>query len=266
MAIIRRLLGRRAGASTPTQPATLFSVDPVTQAAAQRVERAGHCACLAVRTRKGTPGVPNLHTEPQNSRAPGWAKVVELVSAEAEARSAVFEPSARIPPPEWAGVITLPASIADLTAVREVRLYGSHLRRLPPELGRLSALEELDVYTSYSLHWLPYEVMRCARLVRTRMSTRALYGNRKTRLPFPRLSHPIEALTPATCSVCDRPFGAAPPRPYWTTLRVGTDDAPLLVHSCSEGCTARVPDAPPGYHARPHKGGGGVGIPDPELG
>ena len=125
----------------------------------------------------------------------------------------------------------------------------------------MSSLRELDLYTSYSLHWLPYEVTRCASLNASRMSTRALYGNRKTRLPFPRLSWPIDVLLPATCSVCDRPFGERFPEPFWTTQRVGTDYVPLLVHSCSKACTDSVPSAPPGFFERPHKGGGGVGMP-----
>ena len=97
------------------------------------------------------------------------------------------------------------------------------------------------------------------------MSTRALYGNIKTRLPFPRVSVPKDTLVPESCSVCDRPFGESSVQVHWTTQRIGTDIVPLLIHSCSTACTASVPDAPDGYHSRPHKGGGGVGMPDPDL-
>src|SRR5215831_8350394 len=123
-----------------------------------------------------------------------------------------------------------------LTPCSKFRGHLSHLRRLPPEIGRMTSLRELDIYTSYSLHWLPYEVSRCANLSASRMSTRALYGNGKTRLPFPRLSRPIERLLPATCSVCDQPFGERTPQPFWTTQRVGTDCVPLLIHGCSSAC------------------------------
>lgn len=191
--------------------------------------------------------------------------LLEYVTEAAATKASIFEPSARIPAEQWSGVITLPREIETLSDVKEIRLYGSHLRRLPPQIGRLAALGNLDVYTSYSLHWLPYEVRRCSRLRETRMSTRALYGNFKTRLPFPRLAGAIEALTPETCSVCDQAFGASGPRAFWTSLRVGTDIVPLLIHACSGACIAAVPDAPEGYHARPHKGGGGVGMPDTEL-
>ncbi len=47
-------------------------------------------------------------------------------------------------------VITLPAETATLTQVKEIRLYGSHLRRLP-EIRANVVAPELDVYTSYSL-------------------------------------------------------------------------------------------------------------------
>jgi hypothetical protein len=261
VSIINRWFGKQNTSPLTNQPAVLFSVDPATKAASQRVERGGHCACLQTRTKKGGPGVPNLHVEPQDLTPLGWGRIVEALRSCEEAGSSVFEPSAQIPANEWAGVITLPSEVGSLKMLKALRLYGSHLRRLPPELGRLSALENLDIYTSYSLHWLPYEVTRCIRLRETRMSTRALYGNRKTRLPFPRLSGVVETLLPDTCSVCDQPFGTASPRLYWTTLRVGTDNAPLLIHSCSEKCTALVPNAPAGYHPRPHKGGGGVGMP-----
>lgn len=240
----------------------LIALDPVTEAAAQRVERSGHCACLASRTKRGTPGVPSLHVDTQDISSPGWTALLKLV-AEASAKHAkIFEPSASLAADQWSSVITLPQSVGALAAVEQVRLYGSHLRRLPPQVGRLEALEDLDIYTSYSLHWLPYEVMRCSRLRETRMSTRALYGNSKTRLPFPRLAGAIEVLMPETCSVCDQAFGEDEPQVFWTTQRIGTDIVPLLIHGCSAACVALVPDSPKGYYARPHKGGGGVGMPD----
>jgi len=74
-------------------------------------------------------------------------------------------------------------------------------------------------------------------------------------LPFLRLSHPIEILLPATCSVCDQPFGERTPQPFWTTQRVGTDYVALLIHSCSSARINAVPSAPSGFFERPHKVG-----------
>lgn len=163
-------------------------------------------------------------------------------------------------------VITLPPEIASLTEVKTVFTYGSHLRRLPSEIGRMTSLEKLDIYTSYSLHWLPYEITRCSMLRDSRISTRALYGNRNTRLPFPRLDRPIDTLLPGTCSVCDRSFGERAPQLFWLTLTIGTDTVPLLVHSCSKDCTLSLPRPPEGYFAGPHKGGDGVGMPEQGYG
>lgn len=261
MSIIKRLFGMSASDAEPT----LFSIDPSTLAAAQCVERGKHCACLASRTKKGTPSVPNLHTEAQDITATGWLLLQQLISSGGGTSSSVLEPSATIPPDQWSAVITLPPTVANLSAVASLRLYGSHLRRLPSEIGRMSALTNLDIYTSYSLHWLPYEVTRLTALRDSRMSTRALYGNLKTRLPFPRLAGPVDTIMPQTCSVCNQPFGENGPQLFWTTQRIATDVAPLLIHSCSAECTAHVPDAPDGYYPRPHRGGGGVGMPAPDL-
>ena len=245
----------------PTSGLPRLSVYPTTQAAAERITRRDHCACLMKRKKK--PIVPKLHTEFQNQDEPGWKQLVDLVRISAEKQLSVLEPSAHIPWEDWIRVITLPAALGSLSRVKEVRLYGSHLRRLPPEIGAMTNLQNLDIYTSYSLHWLPYEITRCHQLTKSRISTRALYGNRKTRLPFPRLNRPVEALLPSTCSLCDRLFGEVTPQLYWITLPVGTDVVPLLVHSCSNDCTLSIPQPPKGYFQRPHKGGGGVGMPDP---
>ena len=48
-------------------------------------------------------------------------------------------------------------------------------------------LEWFDTYTSHRLHRYPYEITRCQRLRSSSVSTRALYENFKTRLPFPHL-------------------------------------------------------------------------------
>lgn len=223
----------------------LFSIDAPTKKAIARITRREHCGC--------SKAAPELHSESQNDGVPGWQKALTWVEDLTKSHAEVLEPSS-ISWEEWMDVITLPSSIESLANVKAIRLYGSHLRRIPPEIGRMHALRELDIYTSYSLHWLPYELTRCRQLKKSRMSTRAMFGNRKTHVPFPRLGAPLAALTPASCSVCDREFGETPEL-FWHTLRLGTDDVPLLIHSCSAACTRAVPDAPVGYSKRPHKGG-----------
>ena len=219
------------------------------------------CECLAEYAQLGAAFRPPLHVEVQDEGVAGWQQLTKLVDDFEQSGATFLAPSKHIPWEHWQHVITLPREVAALTCVQEFLAYGSNLRRLPPEIGRMSSLRKFDIYTSYALHWLPYEIMRCQDLYWSAMSTRTLYGNRKTRLPFPRLSNPIDVLMPETCSVCDLPFEGRSPQVYWTTQRVGTDDVPLLIHGCSYACIEQVPSAPPGYVARPHRGGSDSALP-----
>ena len=158
----------------------------------------------------------------------------------------------------WARIVTLPASVARLTAVTRFNLYGSSLVRVPPEIGEMAALREFTPYTSYRLHWFPYEITRCRRLADGTVSTRALYGNCKYRPPFPRLPQMLDVVIPARCSVCGGPFDAGGPSQRWVSLPVGTDVLPLLVHACSGECVERIPAPSEGYVRTPHEGGLGV--------
>ena len=241
----------------------LFSIDEATQAAFGRITKRDHCSCIINETKAGRPQVPTLHVN-VIEETDEWEKTKKYIAKIHNENRSTFEPSTFMPWEEWMQMFTLPSDIQILSHVTNIRLYGSHLQRLPPEIGHLNKLQNLDIYTSYSLHWLPYEVTRCRNLRESRMSTRALYGNRNTRLPFPRLRGFQKELSPSTCSVCDLPFGNRIPHRWWTTQRVGTDYVPLLVHSCSSACTESIPDSPKGFFQRPHKGGGGVGMPDEE--
>lgn len=95
--------------------------------------------------------------------------------------------------PERRQVVTLPPTIAELTAVRRLLLYGTNLVRLPPEIGAMTGLRAFDPYTSHRLHWYPYELTRCPELADSTVSTRVLYGNFKFRPPFPALRPVTEA-------------------------------------------------------------------------
>jgi len=154
--------------------------------------------------------------------------------------------------------VTLPPTIGKLKSVKFLNLYGSSLAWIPPEIGKMSSLEDFRPYTSYRLHWFPYEITRCKNLKRSVVSTRALYGNFKYRAPFPRLPRSHDSYRPKWCSVCDRPFGDSEPLQFWVSLRVATDVLPLLVHACSKECLSRIPTPPDGYVQTPHQGGLGL--------
>jgi hypothetical protein len=210
------------------------------------------CHCLE---RQGGWRELKIHAEQQDTTCSAWMRLLELVEEAASDLREEFSPRREMQPEQWAQIVTLPPSIAKLKSIRRLNLYGSHLVRIPPEIGEMTSLEEFTPYTSYRLHWFPYEITRCANLKASTVSTRALYGNYKNRPPFPRLPQLHDTYTPASCSVCAAPFGGSTPLQYWVSLRVATDVLPLLVHACSADCLSKIPAAPKEYIDRPHQGG-----------
>lgn len=140
-----------------------------------------------------------------------WRRLLELIDVAAADGREVFAPAQDLGPEDWSQIITLPRSISKLRCVKHLQLYGSNLERIPPEIGELEALERFTPYTSYNLHWFPYEITRCRKLVDSTVSTRALYGNRTNRLPFPKLPIHSKEILPDACSICRGPFGSQGP-------------------------------------------------------
>lgn len=196
-----------------------------------------------------------LHLEAQDTSLPGWHALLQLVETAALDGRETFAPKKELSPELWNQCIILPPSIAKLKNIKKLNLYGSSLLRIPPEIGALDNLEEFVPYTSYGLHFFPYEITRCSRLSRSTVSTRALYGNYKYRPPFPSLASPVKELIAANCSVCDGPIDRSRVEQLWISLRVATDVLPLLVNSCSRSCVERLPHPPEQYVQGPHKGG-----------
>lgn len=212
-----------------------------------------------------------FHTERQDTSAPGWQRLLKLIDEAAADGREEFRPLIELSQEERRQIVTLPPSIARLTEVKHLVLYGSNLVRIPPEIGAMTSLEEFTPYTSYRLHWFPYEITRCRKLTRSKVSTRALFGNYKLRPPFPRLQSSSDSVTDPdwgnldprrwatttmrSCSVCDRPIEQARIHQMWISLRVATDVLPLLVNACSSECVAALPGAARDYIPTPHKGG-----------
>lgn len=196
-----------------------------------------------------------LHLEPQDVSLPGWKALVELVEEAIRDRRETFAPRLQLGTDLWRQVVTLPPSIADLKHVKKLDLYRSSLVRIPPEIGGMESLEEFVPYTSYGLHWFPYEITRCRQLRSSTVSTRALYGNYKYRQPFPSLDPVVVGLLPERCSVCDCAVDPRGVQQRWLSLGVATDVLPLLVNACSMECIARLPSPAEGYVAFPHQGG-----------
>lgn len=222
--------------------------------AAQKSQISPSCDCLKPQFDGGNFGELNFHAEVQDTTCDAWRFLEAMIQSVISDNSEEFAPGLAMKPEMWSQIVVLPQSIANLKSVRKLYLYGSHLVRIPPEIGEMENLEEFDAYTSYRLHWLPYEITRCQKLKRSRMSTRALYGNYKYRPPFPRLG--IEhKMSVEKCSVCQRTLSPGSINQVWISLRIATDVLPLLVNACSEECVQRLPPPFKGYVNHPHKGG-----------
>jgi hypothetical protein len=223
------------------------------------------CRCLGQRLDR-PPRTVKFHKDRQASESAGWQHLLELIEEAADDRREEFKPLVELTAEERRQVVALPPTIGKLTAVRHLVLYGSNLVRIPPEVGAMTSLEEFTPYTSYRLHWFPYELTRCVNLTRSTVSTRALYGNFKYRPPFPELvseTDRIGELLPGTwgatsirtCSVCDATIGNSGPIQAWISLRVATDVLPLLVNACSDTCIQALPQPPESYVQISHRGG-----------
>jgi uncharacterized protein (TIGR02996 family) len=186
-----------------------------------------------------------FHDDVQDTTCDAWLELEDLIDRAAEDGRTEFAPFREISDEH---IITLPASIAKLTTVESLVLYGSQLRRIPREIMAMTSLATFTPYTSYWLHWYPYEIVRCPALRDSTVSTRALYGNFKFEPPFPPLAPRAEPLPPRPCSVCDAMFDDRHEHRVWISLRVATDVLPLLVNACSAACLAKLP-------AGAHRGG-----------
>ncbi len=198
-----------------------------------------------------------LHNDQQNTDCDAWKRLLELVEIAAQDKRKEFDPGRQMEYDEWQQIITLPATISKLKSVKHLMLYGSNFVRIPPEIGEMTNLEKFTPYTSYRLHWFPYEITRCKKLKDSTVSTRALYGNYKYRYPFPQLpvGVTLEAGSPQKCSVCNASLSAENLHQVWISMRVATDVLPLLVNACSKACINKLPRSAENYIQEPHIGG-----------
>ena len=232
----------------------LFSNRWAKEAGANTVSRP-LCHCLDSQQNSLKWSELQIHTERQDTGCSGWQRLNELIDDAAFDGREEFSPGPQMTPEQWAQITILPPTIARLKSVRHFILYGSSLVRIPPEIGEMTALENFTPYTSYRLHWFPYEIRRCKNLKNSTISTRALYGNIRYRPPFPRLPQINPTFLPERCSVCDTYLGIIRPKQLWISLPIGTDVVPLLVHACSDQCVSNLPTPPEDYIQHPHTGG-----------
>jgi hypothetical protein len=208
--------------------------------------------------------ISRISNDVQDRNTAAWKKLCEYVDKVAEEKKSEFSPLEFLGQELYSQIYTLPETIAKLKDVKKVWLYGSKLKRLPPEIGQMTSLEYFDPYTSYDLHWLPYEISNCKNLTDSRVSTRVLYGNYKNRMGFPRLiGNPVRYVGDKVyCSVCNKEMRYEETNQLWITLPVGTDILPLLANLCSKECESKLPVPPKHYLQYAHKGGSDLKQPD----
>lgn len=193
----------------------------------------------------------------QDRSSLAWKKLCAYVDKVAIEEREEFFPFNELGPELYSQIFTLPESISKLKKVKRINLYGSRLKRIPPEIGEMVSLEYFDSYTSYELHWFPFEIINCMNLKDSRVSTRALYGNYRNRMGFPRLfKNPVryEGDT-VKCSICKKVMTWQETNQFWVSLWIGTDVLPLLVNVCSSECESAIPAPAEDYVSYPHKGG-----------
>lgn len=255
-------------------PAWLAVIEPERIPSADDPSGGRTCHCFDMGSGGPKRPTPYLHAEMQDTECDAWKRLVDLIEAAAVSGQEEFAPLRELSLEDRVRILTLPPTIAKLKAVKTLDLYGSHLVRIPPEIGEMTSLDEFVPYTSHRLHWFPYEITRCKSLRNTGVSTRALYGNYKFRPAFPRLAPgataagrteparlPLrrsEGVATRPCSVCGSQFEDRRLHRVWISLRVATDTLPLLVNACSKECVDKLPSPPEGYVPVPHKGGSQV--------
>lgn len=201
-----------------------------------------------------------IRPDEQNRSCEAWQKLLELIDDTHQKKRKKFRPYEQLGRSLWDKITVLPKEIGKLIHVKEMYVGGSQLVRIPPEIGKMESLEIFSPYCSYSLHWFPYEITYCTKMIDSTVSTRALYGNYKYRTNFPDLQdnfveyhdHKI------ACSVCNnkKPVNGIFNQ-VWISLGVGTDVLPLLANICSDTCLKALPNPPADYIQSPHKGGKG---------
>jgi hypothetical protein len=224
-----------------------FNQRQATPDSALRPNPVGHyasCDCLGPQYDRLRWPELKLHCEVQDTSSDGWAALEQYIAEVAASGTDELNPIEAIGPERWERIVTLPRSIQNLKSVRFLSPYGSHLVRIPPEIGEMTSLEEFDPYTSYSLHWFSYQITHCRQLKQSRVSTQALYGNYKYRPPFPQLPVVVGDVTPCGLQSLRRSL-----QPKLDRIKPG--------YCCLSLAAVHHPTTEPtsGYTEKPHTGG-----------
>ena len=201
-----------------------------------------------------------IHDEPIDENNNAWLAMKNLIEESKKDGREIFDPCLELGDKDFTQLITLPKEIGQLKNVKKLVLLGSHLNWLPPEIGDMEALEEIETYGSYSLHWYPYELLNCKNINSTFVSTRALYGNFKNYPLFPNLNNNKFKFYGGNsrCSICKIQKETHQLNRYWVSIAITNDVYPFLVQVCSDNCFSKIQTPEQGYVNYPHTGGLGI--------
>ncbi len=196
----------------------------------------------------------NFHFDKYAETQRAWDIVEEVFYKAAKKGTKRLILSEHMDKTDFKALNTLPSSIANLKDLTELQIYRSQISYLPREIMHCKNLRIFTPYTSYRLHWFPYEITKC-QLLKTTISTRALYGNYKLRTPFPDLRQRAWEWPNKEnfCSVCLKKSDQL--SQYWISQRIGTDVVPLLASVCDSFCLSALGDPAPQHVPYPHEGG-----------
>ena len=208
---------------------------------------------------------PTFHVDERSSTQRAWDIACEILESAAKKGLKNLNLGRMMDRNDFMALNTLPESIGELKDLENLVLYGSNLSSIPREISGCEKLKTFEPYTSYRLHWFPYEIKRCRNLSDSCISTRALYGNYKMRTPFPDLSkHTWNWQSgQAYCSICNLESNKLDQ--YWISQVVATDVIPMLVSVCSNDCLEKVGKGAKNYVFEPHKGGLHIEQPAAEI-
>ena len=122
----------------------LLRMDPATQRAVARTGKRPLCSCLDAQYTNNRWRELKLHRKEQDTTSDAWKRLLKIIERCASDGEEIFEPGAKFEWEDWIKITTLPATIAKLTRVKELRLYGSNLVCIPPEIGEMERIEKTE--------------------------------------------------------------------------------------------------------------------------
>src|SRR5262249_45113555 len=116
----------------------LAVVEPERAHLAEDPTRRPDCVCFEAGYHNRKWPEVQLHTQPQDTECDAWKRLLDKVERAAADQREEFALWPELSPTDRYHIVTLPPTIAKLKSVKRLHLYGSHLTRIPPEIGEMA--------------------------------------------------------------------------------------------------------------------------------